>query len=237
MRDRILVERLLIVMVLASACVAFSFSRKKKPEPAAPVIVEQPSAVSWGACKRSVHNRGLPPDWFLTEVSQWLKAAPESTFAKNSAHDVYTQVYNELGPWESDKHRRAVMGEVLRVLGGFESSWRHTVGLDTTNASSATSKCQEEAGIFQTSQNATYFGSDLKQMQKDLCKNYTQSNICLNFIACSKDSRGNVANREFIYGFTALLLRKTVNHHGPLKRKEINRWLSRDCVKEFEKRL
>jgi len=208
---------------------AFGFT-KKVPIETKPISVG-------ASCKSKVYNRGVPPDWFLSELITWGKSAPNSTFEANSNYDIYSSVKTELGPYKSDKHRRAVMLEVLRVLGGFESSWKHTAGLDTTNTSSATNKCREEAGIFQKSQNATYFGTDLKFMQIDMCKNYTQKNICLNFIACSKDSSGNKANREFIYGFTSLLLRKTVNHHGPVKRKEINKWLSRECVAEFESKL
>lgn len=208
---------------------AFGFS-KKVETPSEPVIVGN-------SCKSKVYNRGAPPDWFLSELLEWGKGAPEKHFAPNSTYDIYSSVLPQLGPYKTDKHRRAVMLEALRVLGGFESSWRHTAGLDTTNASSATNKCQEEAGLWQSSQNATYFGADLKFMQIDQCKNYTQKNICLNFIACSKDSAGNKANRKFVYDFTSLLLRKTVNHHGPVKRKEINPWLSRACVAEFESKL
>lgn len=211
---------------------AFGFSKKTPVE--VPDI--SPTVTYFSACKSKVYNRGIPPDWFLNELVEWAKTAPDH-FSPNSNYDIYSSVKNELGPYKNDLHRKAVMLESLRVLAGFESSWRHTVGLDTTNASSAQNKCREEAGIFQTSQNATDFGADLKFMQIDQCKNYTQKTICLNFIACSKDSVGNKANRKFVYDFTSLLLRKTVNHHGPVKRKEINKWLKRECVAEFESKL
>lgn len=191
----------------------------------------------WSACKSRVHNRGTPPTWFLDEVLAWGKVASDKHFEANAVYDIYSSVKPQLGPYKNNKHRRAVMLESLRVLGGFESSWRHTAGVDTTNATSMANKCGEEAGIFQTSQNATYFGTDLKFMQIDMCKDYTQKTICLNFIACSKDSPGNKANRKFVYDFTSLLLRRTVNHHGPVKRKEIHKWLSRACVAEFESKL
>lgn len=197
---------------------------------------EKPAEIG-PACKMRVHNRGSAPDWFLSEITEWGKNAPANIFELNFNYDIYSSVRPELGPYKSEKHRRAVMLEVLRVLGGFESSWDHSEGIDANNPSSAQNKCREEAGIYQTSQNATYFGTDLKFMQIDQCKNYTQENICLNFIECSKDSRGNKANRKFIHSFTALLLRKTVNHHGPVKRKEINKWLRPACVAEFESKL
>lgn len=192
---------------------------------------------SWEACKSRVHNRGIAPDWFLDEITAWAKTAPDSHFTVNSTYDIYSLVRPQLGPYRSLKHRKAVMVESLRVLGGFESSWKHTAGLDTTNASSAQSKCREEAGLFQCSQNATYFGDDLKALQKDQCKSYTQKTVCLNFIACSKDSAGNKANRKFVYDFVSLLVRKTIRHHGPLVRKEINPWLKKSCVAEIEAKL
>jgi len=208
---------------------AFGFS-KKVDTPSEPIVIGD-------ACKSRVYNRGRPPEWFLSELVEWGKDAPAKHFEVTPNYDIYSSVKAELGPYKSDKHRRAVMLEVLRVLGGFESSWRHTAGVDTTNQSSMANKCGEEAGIFQTSQNATYFGADLKFMQIEECKNYTQKTTCLNFIACSKDSSGNKANRKFVYDFTSLLLRKTVNHHGPVKRKEINPWLSKACVAEVEAKL
>lgn len=217
--------------ILLLPFLAFGFSKTAPiEEVSAPVVIGD-------ACKSRVHNRGRPPEWFLSELVAWGKTAPAKHFEATQNYDIYSSVKPELGPYKSDKHRRAVMLEVLRVLGGFESSWRHTVGRDITNQNSMPNGCGEEAGIFQTSQNATYFGADLKFMQIDQCKNYTQKTICLNFIACSKDSPGNKANRKFVYDFTSLLLRRTVNHHGPVKRKEINKWLSRSCVAEIESKL
>jgi hypothetical protein len=34
--------------------------------------------------------------------------------------------------------------------------------------------------------------------------------------------------------YVARLLRRTVNHHGPVKRHEIDAWLRRDAVMEFQ---
>jgi hypothetical protein len=34
--------------------------------------------------------------------------------------------------------------------------------------------------------------------------------------------------------YVARLLRRTVNHHGPVKRPEIDPWLRRDAVVEFQ---
>jgi hypothetical protein len=85
------------------------------------------------ACKQKVHNRGRPPESFLHELVDWGTTAPESIFLRNDKFDIYSSVVRELGPWQHDTHRRAAMLEVLRVLGGFESSWDWDAGRDTTN--------------------------------------------------------------------------------------------------------
>jgi hypothetical protein len=40
-------------------------------------------------------------------------------------------------------------------------------------------------------------------------------------------------DHELAMEYIAMLLRHTVNHNGPVKRHEIDPWLSRDAVKEF----
>ncbi|NCS59325.1 MAG: hypothetical protein GPJ16_21815 [Microcystis aeruginosa G11-04] len=42
------------------------------------------------------------------------------------------------------------------------------------------------------------------------------------------------SNHKFAIEYCARLLRFTVNHHGPVKRKEINPWLKRNAVVEFQ---
>lgn len=172
--------------------------------------------------KTRVLNRGSAPDAFLDELIAWAKKEEDSVFTVNDNYDIYSSIKPQLGPWRDLIHRKAAMCEVLRVLGGFESSWNWNEGRDTTNSTSGT-PCTEEAGIFQCSGNAMNFG-DLKQ--------YTQAMIgstdCNHFIVESKK------NHLFSLGFCARLLRETVNHHGPVKRKEINDWLSPVAVAEFE---
>src|SRR5690242_20349021 len=82
------------------------------------------------ATKRRVHNRGVPPNSFLDELLAWGRTAPDDIFAPNSNYDVYSSVSKVLGPWQDLRHRRAVMLEVMRVLAGFESSWRWGEGTD-----------------------------------------------------------------------------------------------------------
>lgn len=76
------------------------------------------------ACKSRVHNRGTPPESFLNEIIDWAINAPDEIFQPNHMHDIYSNIVADLGPWKSLTHRKAAMLEVLRVLGGFESSWK-----------------------------------------------------------------------------------------------------------------
>ncbi len=177
-------------------------------------------------CKQKVKNRGVPPDSFLNELIDWAINAPDEIFEKNQIHDIYSNVLTELGPWKNLHHRKAVMLEVLRVLGGFESSWDWNADVDTTNPSSNT-PCTKEAGIFQCSGNSISFDSSLK----DLLLKVSGKTDCDTFREITK------SNHEFAIEYCARLLRFTVNHHGPIKRKEINEWLSQAAVTEFENLL
>jgi hypothetical protein len=93
----------------------------------------------------------------------WARQAPDEIFEPNQIHDIYSNIVGELGPWKNLLHRKAAMLEVLRVLGGFESSWKWNEGIDVTNPDSNT-PCTEEAGIFQCSGNSLSFDASLKNM-------------------------------------------------------------------------
>ena len=174
------------------------------------------------ACKQKVHNRGRPPDAFLDELVDWGKAAAAEVFAKNDRFDIYSSVVQALGPWRGDVHRRAVMLEVLRVLGGFESSWDWNAGRDVTNPSSNTA-CTEEAGIFQCSGDSMNFSPSLK----NLLVAAGADGSCESFIRTTK------TNHRFAIEYCARLLRFTTKHHGPIKEQHINPWLRRDAATEF----
>ena len=167
--------------------------------------------------KAKVLNRGLPPDSFLDELVKFGRTAPDDLFAANSVFDVYSSVKSSLGPWQSIKHRRCVMLEVLRVLAGFESSWDWKCGRDVTNSTSVTPDTIE-AGAFQVSANSRAFGADLRAMSpKDGNK----------FQAAMK------ADKQLAIEYAARLLRHTVRHNGPVLRHEIDPFLSKDAVLEF----
>ena len=176
------------------------------------------------ACKQKVFNRGHhPPDAFLDELVNWSRSAPEEVFAKNEKFDIYSSIVQELGPWQGDMHRRAVMLEALRVLGGFESSWNWNEGVDVTNPTSNT-PCTEESGIFQCSGNSMNIDTSLKA----LLVATGAVGTCASFITTTK------ADHAFAIGYCARVIRFTTKHHGPIKGRFINRWLRRDAVTEFQ---
>lgn len=178
------------------------------------------------SCFRKIHNRGVPPERVVRDIIAFAKSAPDAVFAVNDKYDVYSLVKPVLGPYENLKHRRAVMAEVLIVLAGWESSWNYKEGRDMS--ASNTSTCTQEAGIYQTSGNSSYFGADLKLLQNQKCVNWSGKTACDKFIACTKN------DIPFAHEYTARLLRHTTKHHGPLLRGDVSKWLSPKCVKEIE---
>lgn len=175
------------------------------------------------ATKAHVLNRGVPPDSFLRELVEWGKSAAGEIFAQNDNYDVYSSVAHELGPWEGLPHRRAVMLEVMRVLAGFESSWNWKEAVDVTNSTSVTPDTIE-AGAWQVSANSIRYGEDLKLLVLNNCG------------TLDGDTFQHKMKHEhaFAMEYIARLLRHTVHHNGPVARKEINPWLRRDAVTEFQ---
>jgi hypothetical protein len=176
--------------------------------------------------KSSVLNRGIPSDEFLAELIAWGKSSSDEIFAKNDRFDIYSSVKKELGPYETMARRRAVMLEVMRVLAGFESSWKWSAGRDTTNPHSNRPETTE-AGAWQVSADSMAWGSDLTAL--------------VDRVVGSRD--GNAfqsamkSNHALAMEYIARLLRHTINANGPVKRREIHPWLSKKAVKEFEKQL
>lgn len=177
---------------------------------------------TYQATKSAVLNRGSAPASFLQELVEWGKRAPDEIFAANDVDpDIYVYVKPELGPWDGALHRRAVMLEVLRVLAGFESSWRWEEGRDL--AANNTSAETEETGIFQVSANSMAFDRSLR-------------NLVIDRLGTDHPRRfitGMKVDHALALEYAARLLRHTIRHNGPVLRREINRWLRRDAVEEF----
>jgi N-acetylmuramoyl-L-alanine amidase len=192
---------------------------------AEPAVQGAKAVRNFSACKREVSNRGIAPEAFLNELVDWGLEAPDEIFAPSDRHDIYTNVSAELGPCEGILHRKAVMLEVLRVLGGFESSWKWDEGRDTTNAKSNTAET-EEAGLFQISADAMNFDRSLK----DLLSKHSRDGKtdAKTFKVTTKN------DHAFAIEFAARLLRFTVQHNGPVKDRKINEWLHKDAVEELK---
>ena len=179
--------------------------------------------MSYIATKQHVANRGVPPTDFLDQLVAWGKQAPDEIFAPNPHSDVYSSVVSTLGPWQGIPHRRAVMLEVMRVLAGFESAWNWNEGCDTTNPTSVTPDTIE-AGAWQVSANSMHFGQELKDLV--LAKVGTlDGNAFQNAMK---------QNHPLAMEYIARLLRRTTHHNGPVLRHEIDPWLRRDAVAEFQ---
>jgi len=158
------------------------------------------------ALKSKVHNRGVPPDAFLSKLIAWGRTAPGEIFAPNPRNDIYTAIKPELGPWQSPLHRRAAMLEVMRVLAGFESSWDWNCGIDTTRVARDTPE-NSEAGAWQVSYDSRHFGEDLRRMLKSFgCDDGIEFQIV------------SKAHHDFAMEYVARLMRWTTRHNGPLYR-------------------
>jgi hypothetical protein len=189
------------------------------------------------ASSLSVLNRGKAPKAFLTEMVEWAKAAPDEIFEVNTLKDIYSKVKPELGPYTSILHRKAVMLEVMRVLAGFESSWKWNEGVDVSRAGDDTLE-NSEAGAWQVSYDARNLDPVLKEL--------IQSKGIKNGVEFQKRTK---SDHSFAMEFVARLMRVSTLHNGPLykdsERSAIRKnlrgpehsiypWLSKDSVTEFQ---
>ncbi len=118
---------------------------------------------TYNACHRAVSSQhGSPPNSFLDQLIDVIKVLPDEVFAENDLNDIYSVMEDTLGPWQSLKHRRAVMCEVLRVQAGFESDWNWNEGVDMNNHNSVTHIEGQETGAFQVSADSMVFDPSLK---------------------------------------------------------------------------
>ena len=177
------------------------------------------------ATKARVTTRGIPPDSFLTELVQWGRTAPDDIFAPNdNDHDIYVLLEPILGPWENLAHRRAALLEEMRVHAGFESSWNFNEGVDVTNKTSMRNVNGQETGIFQVSFDSTFIADGA--MQPFAVANGIGS--VGSFITEMK------TNHTLALEYYARLVRVNIRWAGPLVRHEIDEWLSRVAVSEFQ---
>lgn len=175
--------------------------------------------------KARVLNRGQPPDSFLEELVLWGRDASDEIFAPNTnPGDIYAFLSPILGPWENLLHRRAAMLEAMRVHAGFESSWNWNEGVDITNQTSMHNPNGQETGIFQVSFDSTFIADFA---MRPFAVEHGIGTVG-SFIAQMKE------NHPLALEYYARLVRINIKWAGPLLRHEIDPWLSRDSVKEFE---
>ncbi|WP_237478220.1 hypothetical protein [Lichenibacterium dinghuense] len=182
--------------------------------------------MAFHATKHRVLNRGIAPDSFLDELIDWGTQASDDIFAPNKNVDIYSAIAAVLGPWQGILHRKAVMLEVMRVLAGFESSWDWNAGPDKSNPASI-AEVTMEAGAWQVSADSLKFGQDLKDLVNERAGTLN-GNI---FQKAMKQ------DHQLAMEYIARLLRHTVDHNGPVERHEIDPWLRRDAVAEFQSAL
>lgn len=223
----------LIIVAAIAANTAYSFSKKvenpaqsSSSSPAAPSPSRYLTKTS--SCYRSIPNQGKVPELVLNNIIDFVRSAPDKVFEKNDEADLYWLVSKTLGPITTLKQRRAVMADTQIVLGALESSWGYGVGRDP--ATPASKPCSEwEAGMFQVSSNSMYFGSGkLTALFNAACENYKSLGTCQAFQKCTKE------DPAFAHSYVGLLLRYTINHHGPLKRGSVSSLLSKSCQNEIE---
>lgn len=184
------------------------------------------------ATKVRVKNRGVPPDAFLTELVEWGRQADSEIFApRPNTHapdadpDVYAQILRPFfGPWTSLLHRRAAMLELMRVHAGFESSWHWDEGVDVTNRTSMTHVEGQETGLFQVSFDSIHIANGA---MKPFCVEHGISTVG-SFITQMK------TNHQLALEYYARLVRINIKWAGPLIRHEVDVWLSRASVDEFQ---
>lgn len=175
----------------------------------------------------------IPPTDFLEEIVQWGREVPDDIFMlNNEPNDVFTSIHEVRGLWHGTPltsswflHRKAVMLEVLRVLGAFESTWNWNEGKDMASHSENDTETMS-AGLWQISYNSRNFGSDLKHLLE------------INGVRDGeKFQKLTKHDHNFAITYAARLFRHTTHHNGPLLRHEVDRQFSNAAVKEFSELL
>ena len=112
----------------------------------------------------------------------------------------------------------------MRVVAGFESSWKWTEGVDVTNLHSVQNPDGEETGIFQVSFDST-------RLNNNAMKPFAVANgigTIGSFISKMK------TDHRLALEYFARLSRINIRWDGPLIRHEVDPWLSSASVSEFQ---
>ncbi len=180
----------------------------------------------FGPCKSRVSNRGEPPDSFLTELVEWGREESEEVFAPNpNPADVYAYMRPILGPWGNLLHRRAALLEEIRVHAGLESSWNFGEGKDPGNHSPDPKTW--EAGVLQVSFDSTEIDHGA---MLPFAVEYG-----IGTVGSFRDQMKS--NHPLALEYYARLARINVRWAGPLLRHEVDPWLSRAAVSQFQELL
>ena len=193
-----------------------------------------PGTINFDSAKKTFHGKDARRlSAFLPELVTWANTAPVDIFAKNNnSDDIYARVKPFLGPFEDNEHRRAIMLEVLRVLGGIESDWKWTEGADGS-AGSNRELNEIETGLFQVSSNSMAHGRDLRA-------------LVVRRVGSDKDSKfieAMKADHALAMEYIARLLRHTCRANGPLEifppgrtpdPDNVYQYLDRKAVEEFQ---
>jgi len=116
------------------------------------------------------------------------------------------------------------MLEIMRVHAGFESSWNWKEGVDVTNQASQLHTEGQETGIFQVSFDSTRLGDGA---MKPFAAAHGIGTVGSFITEMKKD-------HKLALEYYARLVRVSIKWAGPLIRHEIDPWLSRPAVDEFQ---
>jgi len=178
------------------------------------------------ACRYPVSaEHPIPPSSFLDQLIDAINPLPDSIFARNDRHDIYSVMLGALGPYTDLLHRKAVMCEVLRVTAAFESDWNWNAAVDINNPNSVLHKEGEETGAFQVSWDSTRFDQSLLDCLDRLAGGHDVDT----FIASMK------SNHALAVEYCARLLRFNTTWCGTINTASmVIAHVRRDAVQEFK---
>lgn len=197
---------------------------RSRPTPTARLDIALPNTYThdnavnlYAPLKKLIANRGVPTDEVIERLVEVIGSLPDEVFVPNDLYDVYSSVAGKLGPYLGLLHRKAVMADVLMVLGELESSDNWNEGADTNNPEE-TDPWTWSAGIFQISPNSRNLSPTLREISPSNPVEFRAKML--------KDHAWAIT-------YAVHLLRITTHHNGPVRRHEIDEYLSKDAVACF----